>query len=101
MLKNLGYIGLPILFVSLHWILVRIYAVVCVPDTFVGYINSYITVANPACVFVLTLLEKTSNLYLSGWVFLTMGSVSLLKHLYHTLTHPNMNRAVKKVDKRD
>lgn len=85
MRKLLGYIGLPFLLGSFHWLSVRFYADVCVPDTLTGYLWSFLTTSSPLCVFVLTLIEKTSSLYLSSWIFLTMGSVELLKYLYNYL----------------
>ena len=101
MRKLLGYIGLPFILVSLHWLLVRFYAVVCVPETFAGYLWSFLSTASPICVYVLTLIEKTSSLYLSSWIFLTMGSIGLLKYTYNYLNQSNEIKSLRKVEKSD
>jgi len=82
MRKLLGYLSLPFFLVSIHWLLVRFYANICVPETFYGYLTTYLTTASPICVYSLTLIEKTSSLYLSSWVFLTVSSIGLLKEIY-------------------
>lgn len=84
----IGYISLPFILVSLHWFLVRFYSLVCVPDTFYGYLTSYLTTASPICVYSLTLIEKTSSLYLSSWVFLTISSIGIIKDIYKKITEP-------------
>ena len=84
----IGYISLPFLLITAHWSLVRFYALICVPDTFYGYLTSYLTTASPICVYSLSLIEKTSSLYLSSWVFLTISSIGMFKSIYKKITEP-------------
>ena len=86
MWNYLKYILLPIFFVSFHWLSVRFYLFYCSPDGISGYLSSYLTTASPVCIYALTLMEKSSSLYLTGWIFLTMGSVGVLKSGLNYLT---------------
>ena len=91
-IKTVGSIvSLPFLLLTIHWASVRFYANYCVPDTLTGYISSYLTTANPVCVFCLTMMDKTNSLYLSSWVFLTIGLVNQVTgyHKYITTSKKN------------
>jgi hypothetical protein len=85
-MNYLKYLLLPIFFASFHWLSVRFYITFCVPSGINGYIMSYLTTASPICIYTLTLMEKSSNMYLTGWIFLSMASVGLLKQCYNYLT---------------
>jgi len=90
--KYLKYILLPIFFLSFHWISLRFYIYYCSPDGFSGYLSSYLTTASPICIFSLVLIEKSSNMYLNAWIFLTISSIGMLKYLYNYFTD---SRAIK------
>jgi len=80
------YILLPIFFLSLHWLFLRFYVYYCSPDGIIGYLSSYLTVASPICIFILSLIEKSSNMYLNAWIFITITSIGLLKICYKYFT---------------
>jgi hypothetical protein len=80
------YILLPIFFLSFHWLCLRFYLYYCSPDGFAGYLSSYITTASPICIFTLVLIEKSSNMYLNAWIFLSISGIGMLKYCYNYFT---------------
>lgn len=72
------YILPPVLYLTLHWLLVRFYAWFCVPASFTGYLTSFMTTGSPICSFSLSLMERTSHMYFSSWVYALYVVIDLL-----------------------
>jgi hypothetical protein len=53
------YFLLPIIFLTFHWVFIRLYIYYCASDGILGYFSSYLTTASPICIFILSLIEKT------------------------------------------
>jgi|688.fasta_scaffold1276134_1 hypothetical protein len=70
--KTIKYLSVPFILLILHWVLVRVYSSYCAPQSLIGLITSFVSVGSPICVMMMTIIEKTSTLYISSWVFITM-----------------------------
>lgn len=79
---NYNYILFPIFILSAHWVGVRFYSEFCVPPDFYGYLVSYFTVASPVCIYVLQIVEKTSNIYNVLWGSFTLWTCSVFVSSY-------------------
>ena len=82
----LGYLSLPFVLSTTHWIVTRLYADYCVPSGFYGYLQAFLTTASPVCNLGLTLIEKTGNLYTQSWMFLSFWTLGLLMSFYKQIT---------------
>ena len=81
-LFNYNYILFPIFILSIHWIGVRFYSEFCVPPNFYGYISSYFTVASPTCIYILQIIDKTSNIYNVLWATFSMWTCATFVSSY-------------------
>ncbi len=72
------YILFPIFIISVHWLAVRFYSTHCVPSDFIGYITSYLTTANPMCSYVVKIIDKTSTIYTSIFLTISMWTINAL-----------------------
>jgi hypothetical protein len=83
----INYILFPIFIISIHWVAVRFYSEFCVPPEFYGYIASYFTVASPTCIYVLHIIEKTSNVYNVLFATFSIWSCTALVQLYKKIVN--------------
>lgn len=86
-LINYNYIFFPIFILSVHWLGVRFYSEFCSPPDFYGYITSYFTVASPTCIYVLQMIEKTSNIYNVIWATFSMWTCTIFINSYKRLVN--------------
>lgn len=84
-LKFTQYLLFPVFMISLHWIAVKFYNTYCAPDGFFGYLMTYLTTANPMCVYTIHIIEKTSNIYLTTWSFFSISTISAIVYSYKSL----------------
>jgi hypothetical protein len=85
------YFLLPIIFLTFHWVFIRLYIYYCASDGILGYFSSYLTTASPICIFILSLIEKSSNMYLNIWIYLSISSVGILKLCYNYFTNNTLS----------
>jgi hypothetical protein len=76
------YILLPIIFASVHWIGVRVYAAYCAPPGFYGLMVSIFNTANPFCSYNLQMLEITKYFYNQAWVVIGLSSLGILNSFF-------------------
>ena len=50
-------------FHGLHCMCAFLYAYICVPTSFYGYLQSFVTIGNPLCNSILTLMTHTAQNY--------------------------------------
>lgn len=82
--KTLKYLSVPFFILILHWVLVRVYSSYCAPQSLYGLITSFVSVGSPICVMIMTIVEKTSALYISSWVFITMLFMGFLSGFFES-----------------
>ena len=70
--------------VTIHWISVRLYSNYCVPQGFLGYIYTYITISSPPCKALLYIQTTTSDYYFSIWSGISISIISYLSTLLKT-----------------
>jgi len=76
------YILLPIIFASVHWFGVRVYAAYCAPPGFYGLMVSIFNTANPFCSYNLQMLEMTKYFYNQAWVVIGLSSLGILNNFF-------------------
>ena len=76
------YILLPVIFASLHWICVRIYASFCAPPGFDGWLVTLFNTANPFCTYTLQMMEITKYFYSQAWILIGVSSLAILNRLF-------------------
>ncbi len=90
------YILLPIIFASLHWMCVRIYAYYCAPPGFDGWLITILNTANPICSYILQMMEITKYFYSQAWILIGISSIAILKRFFKSnlpsdsTTYPNL-----------
>lgn len=84
-LSYLKYLLFPIFILSTNWLAVRFYSTYCAPSGLYGYIMTYITTANPMCVYTIKIIEKTSDIYLTTWSFFSITTVTAIVSSYKNL----------------
>jgi hypothetical protein len=87
--KTIKYLSVPFLTLILHWVLLRVYSSYCAPQSIYGLITSFVTVGSPICVTLMTIIEKTSTLYISSWLVITMLCLGLITGYFESNTKKN------------
>ena len=82
--KTIKYLSVPFLILILHWVLVRVYSSYCAPQSIYGLMTSFVTVGSPICVTLMTIIEKTSTLYISSWLVITMLCLGLITGFFES-----------------
>jgi hypothetical protein len=80
------YILLPVIFASLHWICVRVYAEFCAPAGFNGWLVTLFNTANPFCTYTLQMMEITKYFYSQAWIVIGVSSLAFLNRLFKSNT---------------
>ena len=70
---------------SLHWLSVRFYAYKCSPDGFSGWVNSFVSVANPLCTVGTMILSKTQEVYATVLLAVGISFCSFLAGIFGSL----------------
>jgi hypothetical protein len=83
--KIAKYLLFPVFILSLHWLAVKFYNTYCAPDNLIGYLMTYLTTANPICIYTIKIIEKTSTIYLTTWSFFSLCTVSILISSYQQI----------------
>lgn len=74
-------LSISFLLLVVHWTSVQVYSQLCAPRGFWGFVSTMFTMASPPCQFVLTLMSKTSELYLAMWISMAAGVCTALSAL--------------------
>lgn len=82
--KTLPYILVPFIMLVIHWLCVRIYSGFCVPENLHGIIVSFMSTGSPICLTLLTIIEKTSQFYVSSWIIISFLLVSIITTIFNS-----------------
>ena len=74
----------PVVFTTIHWTAAQMYAQLCAPSGFYGYIVTFFNVANPVCSYALQVMDISKYFYNQSWIFIGITTLGACKHIYET-----------------